>query len=98
MIRLSEEQVRHIAKLARLRLTEEEVRKYSVELSGIFGYIEILNELKTDDVAPTAQVTGLENVLREDTVQPSEAAPSDLLACSPLPIVHDQIETFAAHG
>lgn len=98
MATLTEEQVRHIAKLARLRLSDAEVKKYSTELTKILGYIEILNELKTDDVGPTAQVTGLENVLREDIVKPSEALPEDLLECSPLPVVNNQIETFSAHG
>jgi aspartyl-tRNA(Asn)/glutamyl-tRNA(Gln) amidotransferase subunit C len=95
---LTKEQVRHIARLARLRLTDEEVQKYSGELSAILGYIEVLNELQTEDVEPTAQVTGLTTVVRDDEVKSSEATPEDLLACSPLPIVNDQIETFSAHG
>lgn len=98
MATLTEAQVRHIAKLARLRLTDEEVQKYSTELTKILAYIDVLNGLDTDNVAPTAQVTGLENVLREDQVKPSEAKAEELLGCSPLPIVNDQIETLSAHG
>ena len=98
MAKLTEAQVRHIARLARLRLSDEEVQRYSLDLTKILEYIEVLNELHTDDTEPTAQVTGLTTVLREDQVQPSEAAPFDLLECSPLPIVNDQIESFSAHG
>ncbi|MEK7137615.1 MAG: Asp-tRNA(Asn)/Glu-tRNA(Gln) amidotransferase subunit GatC [Patescibacteria group bacterium] len=98
MATLTEEQVRHIARLARLRLSDEEVQKYSVELTKILEYIEVLNELQTEDVEPTAQVTGLTTVVRNDEVQSSEATPEDLLACSPLPIVNDQIETYSAHA
>ena len=98
MATLSEEQVRHIAKLARLRVTDAEVGKYVGELSAILAYIAVLNELDTENIAPTAQVTDLTNVFREDTVRPSEALPEALLGCSPLPIVNDQIETLSAHG
>ena len=98
MATLSEEQVRHIAHLARLSLSDEEVKKFSTELSSILDYIEILNELDTESVEPTAQVTGLTNVFREDTVQESEATTDELLGCSPLPIMNDQIETLSAHG
>jgi len=98
MVNLHDDNVRHIAKLARLKLSEEEVQKFTKELSSILGYVEILNELDTENVEPTAQVTGLTNVFREDVVHESEATTEELLGCSPLPIVNDQIETFSAHG
>ena len=97
MAQLTNEQVRHIAKLARLKLKPTEVKKFSKELSSILGYFAVLNELDTEDIEPTAQVTGLTSVLREDNVQPSEATKEELLACSPLPIVNHQIETLSAH-
>ena len=97
MTNLSEEQVRHIAKLARLRLSDDEVKKFSKELSSILEYIDVLNELDTENVEPTAQVTGLSSVFREDEVQSSEATTEELLGCSPLPIVNNQIETLSAH-
>ena len=97
MAQLTEEQVRHIAKLARLQLSNAEVKKFSRELSSILEYIAMLNELDTEKVEPTSQVTGLTNVFREDEIQPSEATKEELLACSPLPIVNDQIETLSAH-
>jgi len=67
--KLTKKQVLHIAKLAKLHLTEKEVQKFQKELSDTLDYIEILNELDTSVVAPTSQVTGLENVLREDKVE-----------------------------
>ena len=69
--RLSRDQVKHIAKLARLSLTEEEVEKFQRQLSEVLEYMEVLNEVETEGVEPTAQVTGLENVFREDEVYPS---------------------------
>jgi aspartyl-tRNA(Asn)/glutamyl-tRNA(Gln) amidotransferase subunit C len=58
--------VNHIAKLARLGLTEKEKRKFKKELSAILEFVDKLNEIKAEKVEPTAQVTGLENVSRED--------------------------------
>ena len=98
MTQLTSTQVQHIAKLARLRLTAEEAEKMAKELSGILKWIEMLNEVNTDNVESTAQVTGLSNALREDIVKPSEASPDALLRCSPLPIVEHQIKTPHAHG
>lgn len=98
MTTLTKEQVLHIAKLARLTLTSGEVDTMTKELSSILNYIEVLNEVDTDDTKPTAQVTGLTNALREDSVRPSEALPDDLLACSPLPITEHQIQAPHAHG
>ncbi len=98
MASLSDDEVRHIAKLARLELSDAEVKKFSKELTSILQYIEVLNELDTENVEPTAQVTGLTNVFREDQVEASEATKEELLGCSPLPIVNDQIETLSAHG
>lgn len=64
--KLTKNQVLHIAKLANLRLSESEVKKFQSDLSDILAYIEILNQLNTVKVEPTSQVTGLENVLRKD--------------------------------
>ncbi len=98
MSTLSKAQVEHIAKLARLTLTPAEAEKMSKELSSILQYVEMLKEVPTDDVPPTAQVTGLTNTLRDDKVKPSEAAADALLGCSPLPIVEHQIQVPHAHG
>jgi aspartyl-tRNA(Asn)/glutamyl-tRNA(Gln) amidotransferase subunit C len=68
-MKLSEEEIQHIAKLARLDLTEEELKKYGGQLSGVLDYINQLKEVDVKDVAPTAQVTGLTNLFREDEVK-----------------------------
>ena len=52
--------------MARLELTEEEMETYGGQLSAIFGYIDQLKEVDTTTVEPTAQVTGLKNVMRDD--------------------------------
>lgn len=80
---LTREQVLKIAKLARLGITEAEVEKYQVQLSGIISYIDKLNEVNTDGVEPTSQVTGLLNCFRKDEVLSEPLAnPDDLLANS----------------
>jgi len=66
---LSKEEIQHIAKLARLELTDEELKKYGGQLSAVLNYIDQLKEVDVKGVEPTAQVTGLENVLREDVVR-----------------------------
>lgn len=63
---LNKQQIEHIAKLARLELTSDELDKYGSQLSAVLNYIDQLNEVNTDDVEPTAQVTGLINALRDD--------------------------------
>lgn len=96
-MKLTRDQVLHIATLARLGLTEEEIVKLQSELSGILSYVEQLGEVDTKDVLPTAQVTELTNVSRADEVLDSKgphalADPAALLACSPLPIERNQIK------
>lgn len=68
-MQLSEDDVKHIAKLARIAIKDDEITKYRIELSAIFEYVEQLNELDTEHVEPTSQVTGLENRWREDVVE-----------------------------
>ncbi len=69
-MKLTRREIEHIAKLARLELTEEELAKYGEQLSNVLGYIDMLSEADTERVEPTAQVTGLENVFREDNADP----------------------------
>lgn len=95
---LTKDQVRHIAKLARLRLTENEVERFTTELTAILGYIDMLSEVDTKNVEPAAQVTGLSNALRADEIWNDAPSPGALLETSPLPIVEQQIETPSAHG
>ena len=68
---IGREQVLHVARLSRLRLTDEEVEKMSRELSTILDHIEKIGELDLEDVEPTSHVIQLENVLREDEPRPS---------------------------
>ena len=63
--------VKKVAKLANLPLTNEETNKFEKQLEETLSYIESLKEIDTDKMDPTNQVTGLENVLREDTAKPS---------------------------
>ena len=63
---LTEEEVKHIAKLARLGLTEKEVEKYQKDLSDILGYVEKLKEVNIEGVEPTSHSVLLENITRKD--------------------------------
>lgn len=92
---ISEEQVKHVAKLARLNLTDEEVKTFAGQFEEIFGYIEILDEIDTSDVKETSQVTGLENVTESDEVT-RKCSGDDLIACSPLPKERKQIRVKPA--
>ncbi len=71
---LTADYIRKVALLARLSLTDVEVEKYREQLASVFAYMEVLNEVDLEGVAPTAQVTGLTNVLRADRVHESDAA------------------------
>ena len=92
---LSEEQVRHIAKLAKLELSNEEVRKFAGQLTNVLEYIDVLNEVDTEGVEPTSQVTGLTNVTEgDDKVNCPHA--KELLDCSSLPKVRGQIRVHSS--
>jgi aspartyl-tRNA(Asn)/glutamyl-tRNA(Gln) amidotransferase subunit C len=68
---IEREQVLHVARLARLRLTDDEVERMTGELSTILDHIEKLSELDLAEVDPTSHVVDLENVLRPDEPRPS---------------------------
>ena len=70
-MKLSREQVMAIADLAKLALTEQEIEQYAEQLSAVLDYASSLEQLDTKDIPPTATVLPLENVMREDMVQPS---------------------------
>lgn len=70
---LTPDHIRSIAALARLSLTDAEVEKYREQLAGVFAYMEVLNEVDTDGVEPTGQVSGLADVLRPDRVVETDA-------------------------
>jgi aspartyl-tRNA(Asn)/glutamyl-tRNA(Gln) amidotransferase subunit C len=66
---LTPKQIEQIATLARLDLSEKEKKMYAEQLSVVLDYISMLNEVDTDGVEETCQVTGLEDVVREDEVE-----------------------------
>ena len=68
---IDREQVLHVARLARLELTDDEVERMTGELSKILDHIEQIGELDLDDVAPTSHVVEVENALRADEPRPS---------------------------
>jgi aspartyl-tRNA(Asn)/glutamyl-tRNA(Gln) amidotransferase subunit C len=69
---IDREQVLHVARLARLRLSEEEVQRFQGELSTILDHIDTINEIEgLDEVEPTSHVVEVENVLRPDEPRPS---------------------------
>lgn len=81
-MKLSREEVLHIARLARLGLTETEVNKLREQLSDILENFEVLQQVDTSDVPATAQSIALQNVVSEDEVAPS-LTQSQVLANAP---------------
>lgn len=66
MSRITTDEVKHVAHLARLAVTEEDVQKFTGQLDAIITYAEQLNELDTENVDPTSHVLDMKNVMRED--------------------------------
>ncbi len=64
--KLTREEVKHVAQLANLKLSRQEMARFQKQLSAVLEYVEVLNELKSKQIKPTSQVTGLENVFRND--------------------------------
>lgn len=83
MTRLSTEDVLKLARLARLKLTDEEVGQFTEEISSILQYVEQLQSINLENVEPTYQVTGLTNVTRADEVKNYGTSPEELLKNAP---------------
>jgi aspartyl-tRNA(Asn)/glutamyl-tRNA(Gln) amidotransferase subunit C len=81
-MKLSREEVLHIAHLARVALTEEEITRMSEQLSKLLEHFEVLQKVDTGGVPPTAQSIDLQSVMRADEVAPS-LPPGDILANAP---------------
>lgn len=79
---LTQDEVRHIAHLAKINLNDAEVDKMTTQLSSILDYFAVLEEVDTEGVAETSQVTGLESVTRPDEIKMSEIE-DRLLNCTP---------------
>ncbi len=69
MAKLNKDDVLHVAKLAKLDISEAEIEKYTSQLSSVIEYFSELNEVDTSGIEPTSQTTGLENVTRSDLVK-----------------------------
>lgn len=70
MAKITIDEVKHVANLARLAITDEEAEVFSEQLDKIIGFVEQLNELDTDNVEPTTHVLDMKNVFREDVAKP----------------------------
>jgi aspartyl-tRNA(Asn)/glutamyl-tRNA(Gln) amidotransferase subunit C len=70
-MKITKQEVEHVAKLARLELSEQEMEKLTNQLSGILTYVEKLNSLDTAGVEPTSHVLDIMNVMRDDVARPS---------------------------
>ena len=81
---LTEKDVRYVALLSRLAVSDEEATRYTQQLSSILGYIEQLNGLDTKDVEPLSHVLDLKNVFRADVVKPS-LTQAEVLSNAPEP-------------
>lgn len=84
MARLSKNDVLKLARLARLELSSAEVDEYLAELNQILAYVEQLQSVDTKELAPTNQVTGLTNVMRDDQLIDYGYDPKELLKNVPL--------------
>ncbi len=83
-MKLTKKDIEHIASLARLELSDKEKTTYAKQLSVVFEYVEMLNEVDTEGVEETCQVTGLDDVVREDVALAcDEAVKKRIIAAFP---------------
>lgn len=83
MAKISKSDVTYLARLSNVSLSDQETEDLQTDLEAIVAYIDQLSTLNTDGVEPTYQVSGLQNVWREDTLVSGEVAREDLLARVP---------------
>lgn len=83
MTQISRDDVLHLAQLSSLQLADDEIDALRDDIANILGYVEQLGELNTDGVEPTYQVTGLENVWRQDEVVESDVSGQQLVQLAP---------------
>jgi aspartyl-tRNA(Asn)/glutamyl-tRNA(Gln) amidotransferase subunit C len=83
MTKFSDDDVQKLARLSRLRLTNDEIKQFQGELSAILDYVEKLNDVDVDGLEPTIQVTGLTNVVRGDELIEYGVSQEDLLKNAP---------------
>jgi len=87
---ITQDELRHLAKLAKLELSDDELAKLTPQLDNILEFVSQLEEVNTKGVAETHQTTGLQNVYREDTINPCEIE-KELIECSPHKIRENSI-------
>jgi len=80
MSTITNDDVRHLAQLSSLQMSDAEVESLRADIEKIINYIKQLDELDTDGVEPTYQVTGLQNVWRDDEIIDSSVSRQQLLA------------------
>ncbi len=88
---LNADDIKHIAKLAKLELTDAEIEKFLPQLSRILEMAKMLDEVDTSKVQPIAQITGIDNMVYEDVVN-TFPHPEKLLAQSPQEITGNMIK------
>ena len=83
-MKITKQDVEHVARLARLALSEAEKERYAAQLGSILAYIDVLNKFDTANVPPTSHVLPLSNIWREDQAEPSRlGSAEDILANAP---------------
>jgi aspartyl-tRNA(Asn)/glutamyl-tRNA(Gln) amidotransferase subunit C len=92
MSKLSRDDVLKLAALSKLRLSDEEIERFRVELSEILNYVEALDNVDTGDLGPTYQVTGLKNVMRKDETKDYGYKSQELLKNAPMPTQDEQFK------
>ena len=90
-MKLSQDDVKKVAGLAKLDLSDEEIEKFSGQLSDILDHAKILDKVNTDGVEPIYQITGLENIVFEDEVKKCEYT-DELLKQSPMSIQDNMVK------
>jgi aspartyl-tRNA(Asn)/glutamyl-tRNA(Gln) amidotransferase subunit C len=83
MAKLTREDILKLARLSRVKLTEDEIKNFQLEISEILNYVDMLKDVDVDGLKPTYQVTGLTNVVREDIIKDYGITPNELLKNAP---------------
>ncbi len=91
--KLSISDLEHIAKLARIELNDQEKQTFLPQLDSVIGYLDILNQVNTDNIQPTYQVNNLSNVLRSDEVK--ESLPVELATSTAARVKDNYFEVVA---
>jgi aspartyl-tRNA(Asn)/glutamyl-tRNA(Gln) amidotransferase subunit C len=68
-LKIDREEVKHVARLARLELSEEEIERFTAQLSAILEYMDQLNEVNTEGIEPTSHILEFTNVFKKDQVE-----------------------------